>query len=240
VIPAFHESERIGPFLDDLARELAGFTAVTVQVVDDGSDPAEGQKLAQLVDGKRSSMPGLNPVHRLPRNLGKGAAVRAGWDLAADESWLAFADADGATPAREIARLIKIIGNQSDTEQPTAVFASRILMLGRQVDRQVRRHLVGRVFATLVSNLLDIRAYDTQCGCKFVPATAYRDVRGGLQCKGFSFDVELLVALLDSGWNVREEPVDWNEIPGGKVRILRDSWRMFRELLDIRARRGEA
>ena len=240
MIPAFNESDRIGPFLDDLGRQFKTVPAITVQVVDDGSDTAEAAAMADLIEMRRPAMAWLLPIHRLPHNLGKGAAVRAGWDLAQEQTWLGFADADGATPAREVQRLIEHIRSQPNTSEPTAVFASRILMLGRQVDRQARRHMVGRVFATLVSALLNIRAYDTQCGCKFVPTAAYREVRDGLQCDGFSFDVELLVALLDRSWDVREEPVDWSEIPGGKVRLLRDSWRMFRELLDIRARRGAA
>lgn len=234
MIPAFHESDRIGRFLDDLDHELKAMPAVTVQVVDDGSASDEAAAMADLIELRRPTMPWLLPIHRLPQNQGKGAAVRAGWDLAGEAMWLGFADADGATPAREIRRLIALIRSQPEPDRPDAVFGSRILMLGRNVDRHLKRHLVGRIFATLVSTLLNIRAYDTQCGCKFLRAEAYREVRPRLQCNGFSFDVELLVALLDSGCEVREEPVDWSEVPGGKVRILRDSWRMFFELLEIR------
>lgn len=238
VIPAFQESTRLGPFLDDLNRELQSMTNVTVQVVDDGSAAAEAEATAALINQRRSEMPWLLTMHGLSDNHGKGAAVRAGWDLAGDEAWLAFADADGATPAREIRRLIAQLP-QASPGGP-AIFASRILMLGRHVDRKLKRHIVGRVFATLVSNLLGIRAYDTQCGCKFIPAAAYHRIRDRLKCRGFSFDVELLVVLTDSGCQVREEPVDWFEIPGGKVHLIRDSWRMFRELLDIRARRRKS
>lgn len=243
VIPAFRESERIGGYLDDLGRELADLPGIALQVVDDGSGEPESAAMARLVEERQVAIPFLRPIHHLTPNRGKGGAVRAGWDLFADadagDGWLGFVDADGATPAREVRRLVELARARAAGPggQVEALFASRIRMLGRRVDRLVRRHLTGRVFATMVSNLLDIEAYDTQCGCKLVPVDAYRRVRPVLQCNGFAFDVELLAALLDSGCEVREEPVDWAEIPGGKVSLVRDSWRMFADLLEIRRRR---
>ena len=238
VIPAFRESARMGGYLDDLGRELGGVGGVTLQVVDDGSGAPESGAMAALVDECRGRIPFLRPIHHLTPNRGKGGAVRAGWDLhPGGEGWLGFIDADGATPASEVRRLIELVRSRPAGVESSAVFASRILMLGRRVERLLRRHLTGRVFATMVSGLLGISAYDTQCGCKLVPARAYRRVRPVLECNGFAFDVELLAALLDSGCEVREEPIDWTEIPGGKVSLVRDSWRMFGDLVDIRKRR---
>jgi hypothetical protein len=111
-------------------------------------------------------------------------------------------------------------------------------MLGRNVDRLFKRHLLGRVFATLVSELLDIPVYDSQCGLKIVPRRAYESVAAKLQIKDFAFDVELMVALLDTGCQIEEVPIDWSEVPGGKVKLFRDSWRMARDVLRIRSGRS--
>jgi len=35
---------------------------------------------------------------------------------------------------------------------------------------------------------------------------------------------------------VIEFPVDWRDVPGSKVNLLRDSWRMAREVFRIRRR----
>ncbi len=118
--------------------------------------------------------------------------------------------------------------------QRGALFASRVLMLGRQVTRDFHRHLLGRVYATLVSSLLQIPIYDSQCGFKLIPGSAWEKVRQKLQIGGFAFDVELLVALLDSGIKVTELPIDWHETPGGKVHLIRDSYRMYRDVLRVR------
>jgi hypothetical protein len=130
-----------------------------------------------------------------------------------------------------VARLLKM------TNGNTAIFASRVKMLGRRVERLFKRHLLGRIYATLVSEILHIPVYDSQCGLKMVPRRAYAQISNRLRVHGFAFDVELMVALLDTGCQIKEVPIDWHETPGGKVRLLRDSWLMALDILKIRAGR---
>ncbi len=207
---------------------------VTIRVVDDGSGSHEVDLLEKLINGLMKSHACLHPLLALPLNLGKGGAVYAGFQTAAaDTEWLAFVDADGSITAAEVQRVMEMVRELGPVS--TAFFGSRIKMLGRNVDRQLKRHLVGRVYATLVSELLNIPVYDSQCGLKLVPRAAYERIRERLEIQGFAFDVELMTALLDSGCDVVEVPIDWHETPGGKVHLLRDSWRMFRDILNIRA-----
>lgn len=234
VIPCFHESARIGPFLADLKSTFAGDDRIRIRVVDDGSGAEEQDRLSAVLAPILADCPLFYPLLRLPENLGKGGAVYAGWDQAGSVDWLAFVDADGSCPASEVKRLMELALLQPVSKAPAAIFASRVKMLGRQVDRHFKRHLIGRVFATLVSELLFIPVYDSQCGLKLIPRAAYTEVRPRLTLTGFAFDVDLLVRLLDAGHAVREEPIDWHETPGGKVRLLRDSWSMARDVLRIR------
>jgi len=136
-------------------------------------------------------------------------------------------------PASEVSRMIEAVRH----EPATAHFASRVKMLGRTIERSLHRHLVGRIFATLVSEVLDIEVYDSQCGLKFVPASSYRKICGRLREDGFAFDVDLLVALLDGGEAVVEFPVDWRDVAGSKVHLLRDSLRMAQAVRAIHQRR---
>lgn len=114
-----------------------------------------------------------------------------------------------------------------------ALFASRVKMLGRSVHREFKRHLIGRIYATLVSETLRIPVYDSQCGLKIIPRSAYESIKSRLTINGFAFDVDLLVQLIDHGTPVIEIPIDWHEEPGGKVHLLRDSWRMAKDVLHI-------
>jgi dolichyl-phosphate beta-glucosyltransferase len=236
VIPCYQESGRIGAFLPDLCRAMQVFAGrVRIQVVEDGSSAAEVQRMREIVERLRVDFPGLLPLKVLDRNLGKGGAVYAGWADHAGADWLAFVDADGSCSAREVARLLAM--RPDEAELPTALFASRVKMLGRKVERLLKRHLLGRVYATLVSELLNVPVYDSQCGLKLLPRLAFEAIAPRLQIMGFAFDVELMAALLDTGCLIQEVPIDWQEIPGGKVSLLRDSWRMACDVWDVRCRR---
>ena len=210
---------------------------VAVLVVDDGSELNEVAATRASIETLRPRHPCLLPLLELATNLGKGGAVYEGWSKADDDiDWLAFVDADGSCSAAETARLIQLARAETMAPRP-ALFASRVKMLGRSVERQFKRHLLGRVFATLVSELLNIPVYDSQCGLKLVPRTAFQSVQPRLTTTGFAFDVELMVALMDQGTPVIEVPIDWHEEPGGKVHLLRDSWRMARDVWKINGAR---
>lgn len=232
VVPCYRESTRIGGFLPALCQEMTKLTGVRVLVVEDGSDSQEAERMRRIVDGLRTEFSCLLPLKTLPENLGKGGAVYAGWHEHGGAEWLAFVDADGSCTASEVARLLSL------RQQGTALFASRIKILGRRVERLLKRHLLGRVYATLVSELLAVPVYDSQCGLKLVPRAAFERIADRLQVKGFAFDVELMVALLKAGCAIDEVPIDWHEVPGGKVDLLRDSWRMALDVCRIRSNWG--
>ena len=235
VIPSFNDSVRLAHFLPLLCPKLETVPLrVLVQVVDDGSSQADQLALARLIEETQSRFPFVRCAIFQGQNQGKGAAILRGWEAAEGADWLGFLDADGAVPAYEVLRILERIERCPELE--TSLFASRIQMRGRTVERTLKRHLMGRVFATMVGTFIDPRIYDSQCGFKMIPVSAYRKVKPLLQEKRFAFDVELLAALNQAGCPVEEVPVDWFDIPGSKVSLVRDSLRMFFALRSIRSR----
>lgn len=235
VIPCYQESGRIEPFLKELCavtRELGG---VTILVVEDGSDAEETARMRGIIAPLCRQNEHLLPPLFLPQNLGKGGAVYAGWDQAPSVDWLAFVDADGSCSANEVSNLIRRVRQQP--APLTAVFASRWDQTSSKVQRQWKRRLMGRIFGTLVATLLRIPIHDSQCGLKLVPRAAYQRIAPTLRIHGFAFDVELLAALHDSGCDFEEVSIAWHETPGGHVHLIRDSFRMARDVLAIRRRR---
>ena len=109
-------------------------------------------------------------------------------------------------------------------------------MMGRSIQRSLYRHLTGRIFATLVSEIGGIPAYDTQCGFKILKTEAYQKIRPYLETLGFAFDVELALLLNKLGKRIIEFPIDWHDVPGSKVSMIRDSISMALEVLKIRDR----
>ena len=236
VVPCFRESGRINAFLLDLCEHMTALGGCTVLVVEDGSGAEEAARMNEIVEAARRQYPCLQPLLSIPQNQGKGNAVYTGWKNHHGGGWLAFVDADGASSASEVARLIGLARAQPPSA-PRALFASRILMLGHHVDRTLGRHLIGRIYAGMVAGLLHLPVYDSQCGLKLVPRKAFEAVAHRLTIHGFAFDVELLCALLDADCPILEVPIDWHEVAGGKVRLVRDSIRMFNDILDVRRRR---
>jgi glycosyltransferase involved in cell wall biosynthesis len=235
VIPCLRESGRLGYFLQDLANEFQADPIVDILVVDDGSDLEEQRNLAALVAPFAERWQFVSEPLFLSKNLGKGGAVREGWKNQRGARWLVFADADGSCSAAELKRLMRIAQDSAQTDR--AWFACRVRMLGRDIDRKFHRHAIGRVYASIVTTVLQIPVYDSQCGLKIVGCDAYEAVSPLLEVSGFAFDVELLAALVDSGLSVEEVPIDWREHAGGKVRLVRDSWRMLRDTLRLQKRR---
>ena len=163
----------------------------------------------------------------------KGGAIYAAWDACPAATWLAFVDADGAVAASSMVRLMEeavaggakagCVGVRHNSEETP---------LQRPLGRLISFYL----FALLVRVLTGIRYQDTQCGAKVIPAEGYRRVSGNLRERGFVFDVELLLALGRAGYKLKELPIPWREMPGGKVSPLRDAWGMIAGLLRIRWR----
>ena len=243
-IPCFRESRRLPSFLDSLCKEVssAPYTA-SILIVDDGSGHPEDALTRSIVDEYRSKYPGImaEPVF-LERNLGKGGAVYSGWRRSAKDlqpHLLCFVDADGAVPASEVGRLIEEL-LADKRHRWDALFGSRIKMLGAHVDRKVIRHCTGRVFATWVALLTGVGSYDSQCGLKVIRRRTFAAIEENLRETRFVFDVELALQLLQRGFKIREVPINWREVPGSKVSILKDSIRMFSGILRIRKRCGTA
>jgi len=231
IIPAFNESQRLPEYLEALLPTIdSSSLSVSVQVVDDGSDPGERDFLIPVFDAHQERYPFFLPPLMLEANVGKGGALYTAWRCQTGYDTLGFVDADGSIPATEVLRLLEY----ADRDPQIAWIGSRIKMLGKSVTRSAKRHYLGRVFATLVGTFLDLPVYDSQCGLKFLPASAFHSCRAHLEEKRFAFDVELLLVLHQSGVVIVEVPIDWHDVTGSKVHLLRDGLQMIRTVFRLR------
>ncbi|HJZ53702.1 MAG TPA: dolichyl-phosphate beta-glucosyltransferase, partial [Gemmataceae bacterium] len=228
VIPAFNEEKRLGPYLAEIRDHLdaAYPSSYEVLVVDDGSrDGTAG--LVQRAAGVWSELRLL----RHPANRGKGATVRTGV-LASKGTRVLYADADGATPIGEEWKLSAAI----DRGAVIAAGSRRVPGPGVKRDRNWRRALAGGLFAWAARTAVGVRVRDTQCGFKMLDGPAGRELFRIGRETGYLFDVELLALAGRFGYPIAEVPINWSERPGSKVRLVRDSLRMLRNLWYLRGR----
>lgn len=238
VIPAYHESDRLPTFLAELGSAVQrALPGGRILVVDDGSEEEEQLRLRQLVESARTFYPCILSPLLLEQNHGKGGAILAGWDSVDSTDgfdYLAFVDADGAVPVSEVIRLVGMLTPAAESSLRPALFASRVKMLGKSIKRSAGRHLMGRVFASMVGILINADVYDSQCGLKFLPSSVFRSIRHRLKGRQFAFDVELISALKGVGYPMFEVPINWEDISGSKVSLITDTLKMAKAVLEIR------
>ncbi len=227
VIPAFNEGERVARTVETLRQEFGPGPVeseqVEILVVDDGSadDTAEHAEAA----GAR--------VLRLDRNRGKGAAVRAGF-IEANGRVIVFTDADLAYPPEAVADVIAeledgwdmVVGSRRHTDTTTLVRARRLREVG------------GRGVNWLTHLVLLGRFRDTQCGLKGFRSDIGRVVFERTIIDGFAFDVELFLIAEQDHLSVEELPVSVTNRDDSSVHVVRDSVRLFNDLVRIRRRAG--
>ena len=230
IVPAFNEARRLTDNLLTLLSYLQAFRPeAELIVVDDGSTDGT----AEVAEGLFARLPDVTArVLRFAQNRGKGHAVRTGL-LATQAPIALFSDADLSTPITEMPKIVEPIeaGNYD------IVLGSRALDRSLIGHRQPwRREQGGKVFNALVRLTTGLPFSDTQCGFKAFRMEAARPILERAQIDGFGFDVELLFLAQRAGLRMLEVPVRWDHREGSKVHIVRDSLRMFTEVVNLRRR----
>ena len=225
VIPAYNEEPRIGSTLERVI-EYLGECSYTWEVVvaDDGSTDATAQLVGQVA-AQHPQVHLLSLAHR-----GKGWAVKHGM-LHATGRFRLLCDADLSVPIEQVERLLPPRCQGADV-----AVGSREAPGARRIGEPQRRHLMGRVYNSLVRLLAVPGLKDTQCGFKCFRGEIAVDLFNQQTIDGFAFDVELLFLSRKLGLAVQELGIDWYYREHSKVRPIRDSIVMTYDLIKMRLR----
>lgn len=225
VIPAYNESSRLRPTLDELLRYVEECQwDVEILVVNDGSR----DDTADIVREYAQAHPQILLVEN-PGNRGKGYSVRNGMLHARGDICL-FTDADLSSPISEAPKLFDAIAAGADI-----AIGSRWLRAHLQTERQpLYRQLFGRIFNLVLRIFLGLNFADTQCGFKAFRREAAQCIFPQQRIERWGFDPEILFLARRLGCTVKEVPVVWAHSEGTRLSPLRDGVRMFGEVLRIR------
>jgi len=220
VIPAYRPDV---PTLRQYVRSLdAEIAPATIRIELD----APGDALAD----KLEDVPAR--VNTVANRRGKGAAISNGFN-ALDTDVLAFADADGSTPARELARILAVL---RDDQADLAVGSRRHPDATVATSQSYARGYLGDGFAWLARRLLDVNLYDYQCGAKALHADRWAEIRTNVSEPGFAWDVELLAIAGAVDFEIREIPIEWHDHPDSTVPPLRTAMGLGSTLMSARRR----
>ncbi|HEY6147339.1 MAG TPA: dolichyl-phosphate beta-glucosyltransferase [Thermoanaerobaculia bacterium] len=227
VIPAYNERDRIAASLEAIAawrQSRPGGYDWEVVLVDDGS--TDGTSEIARAAARDAGLP--VEIHSLPRNRGKGAAIRAGV-LASRGDPILVSDADLSTPLSEFEKLAGRL-----PEHPIAIGSRAIDEDLVRRKQPPHRRALGKLGNVLVRVFAVHGIRDTQCGFKLFRGAVARELFRDAQVDRFAYDMEILHLAQRRGLAIAEVPVLWFNAPGSKVSVVRDALPTLRDLLRIR------
>jgi len=237
ILPSYNEEQRLPKTLDHKLKYLEGrkqrdpkFTYEIIVVCDGSQDSTSRVALDY------SKKFGTDKVRllKLAVNRGKGGAVTQGILRARGEK-IIFADADGATAVEDVEKLEKSLESIQKNGVGLAVGSRHHLVKTEAVvKRSFIRNFLMVSFHLLVYILGVKHINDTQCGFKLFTRKAAQMIFPSMHVEGWIFDIELLLIAEMLHIPSTEVGVNWTEIEGSKVSLLKDSITMLKDLVIIR------
>ncbi len=227
IIPAYNEEQRLPDTLEQVLTFLQSQSYQSeILVVENASEDGTLKVAKEFAEQHhRESLP-IQVIHEPVK--GKGSAVRRGMLLASGD-YLFMCDADLSMPVKEINRFFPPAVDGVDI-----TIASREAMGAVRYNEPTYRHLVGRIFNTLIRVLALPDLNDTQCGYKCFKANVAADLFRDMTIPGWSFDVEILYLAQKRGYRVKEIPIHWYYNPDSHISVAKDSIRMALDIFKIR------
>ncbi len=224
ILPVYNEGDRI----QSVVKEVTAFASKRLDYyflfVDDGSTDRTAYVLKEALAGiDNVAVVGYSP------NRGKGFAVRFGFD-SVDAQYYCFTDSDLAYPLE----MIEVL--ESELSGFDVVIGSRKL-LDRKRRPNLLRHILGEGYNRLMRLTLGLPYRDTQAGFKGFRREVVKRVFPKMSIPGFGFDPEVLFLSKKYGFALKEIPVkeaDSHNYKTCKIKLSKDSIRMFMDLLSVR------
>ena len=230
IIPYYNEEKRIIGMLQDCTNAilqmqqtsiLMNESDVEIVLVDDGSSDNTFTVLMELITEKKR----FNfRIVKHNKNMGKGAAIASGIFVSRGD-FVVFADADGATSFSVITSFMEKAIKLNKSEEMFVIFGER-----KAVDRTILRFAFSKIFEYSKKIILGIRVADPQCGFKMFSRKAAIAIFSNIHLHRWGFDVEMFKLCHMLKIQYFALPVQWREVTGSKVKLLRDPFMMLGEI----------
>ncbi|MEB3206600.1 MAG: glycosyltransferase family 2 protein [Vampirovibrionales bacterium] len=226
LIPVFNERLWLPKMLEKLQHPALRATYASLNwvleliIIDDGSSDGTRQWLETWTPTQDPQR--VRAIY-LPKNMGKGAAIRAGLKLATGDV-IAIQDADLEYDPADYPPLIQLVMDG----YADAVYGTR-LVPGKPVRAFNIWHYWGNQFLSLATNVLfNTTLTDMETGCKIFRADLLKSLP--LRAHRFEFEPEVTALLLKRGARLYEAPISYhgrNFDEGKKIRWVDGFWALW-------------
>lgn len=196
VIPVYNEEKYISTTIQRVLDVKLGDISIEIVVVDDGSK----DRTVDILQGLAIEHPEIK-VYQQPVNMGKGAALRRGFQEASGDIIL-IQDADLEYDPGDYSTLLKpILDGKADV-----VYGSRFLGGPHRV--LYFWHFAGNQFLTLLSNITtNLNLTDMETGYKVFRAEVIKGIP--LKSNRFGFEPEVTAKIARRGWRIIETQISY-------------------------------
>lgn len=216
VIPTYNEAESIARTIATL---LETVPTASVLIVDDASPDGTGG----IVDTLAKGDPRVKILHREGRE-GLGHAYLAGFRHALDDTpggpalrdtdAVVEMDADGSHPASALPAILAAL----DTHD--LVIGSRWTAGGAVANWPRHREWLSRVANTYARIALRIPVRDSTAGYRaFRVSTLKRIDLSRVESRGYCFQIDMTLRVIDAGLSVGEEPITFTDRVAGRSKM---------------------
>lgn len=227
-IPMYNE----GKIIENTARTLDEYMRKTF--------PGEDYEIIFSDDGSRDGCGDTVRALKLPcvkvigssENKGKGYAVRKAF-LEAKGDVIMFTDADLAYGTDVIGKIYDTMSANKDAD---VLIGSRNLSKDGYEGYTFLRKIASKTYIKVLCLTGGFKLSDSQCGCKAFRYDAVQKIFPGCEVDGFAFDFEAILWASKFGMNIIEMPVKIINYGDTKVRIVRDTVKMLKDLRKMRKR----
>lgn len=233
VVPAYNEEKKILNTLKVIDSYLSSQDySYEIIIANDGSSDSTFS-IASTYASTSQNIRVLDLPHR-----GKANTVIDGIKSSKGK-YILFTDADNATPISEVKKLLHYVSS----EDYDLAIGSREGVGAVRKNEPFIRHMMGRIFNSIIQFLLVDGIEDTQCGFKLFKNKVAQQIISRMKLydgtkiidvpKVTAFDVEMLFIAKKLGYKIKPVPVEWTYGDDSKVSHLRDSINNFLEVVKV-------
>lgn len=202
VIPVFNEENSAVEVIQRVEDVKIPDYQKEIIIVNDGSSDKTGEVIERFLKKNKFSN---TFFYEHKKNMGKGAAVRTGFEHATGD-YIVIQDADTEYNPNDIPKLLDPITRK----EAKVVFGTRLNRLPHFLKEEHNglflSHYFGNRFLSLITSILYFQwITDMETCYKVFPRSAVSKMK--LYARGFEFEPEITAKLLKQGFKIKEIPI---------------------------------